>query len=45
MIAIGIILIIITFLILCALASIDETLKAIIRHQNEVIKTLKNSNK
>lgn len=43
MIAIGIILIILLIFILAGLVSIDNKLDATIKHQNEIIKVLKNS--
>ena len=45
MIVIGIILIALVLFILAGLVSIDDKLGVMIKHQNEIIKVLKNSKK
>lgn len=45
MIAIGIILIVLMVFVLAGLVSISNTLEVIVKHQNEIIKVLKNSKK
>ena len=45
MIAIGIILITTTFFMLCGLVSISKTLEVVVKHQNEIIRVLKNLKK
>lgn len=45
MIAIGIILIVLIVFVLAGLVSISSSLETIVKHQNEIIKVLKNSKK